>query len=99
MKPQEKECYDMANFTYYVTMLELDGHEICRGDFHGFEQICETMYLHRGAQTLGRIFADNEKVTIYADNGSVQVLDRKDFEVLYKKNGDLEYCKKYKKQE
>ena len=80
---------------YYCTMLELDGHEICRGNFRDFKQTCETMYLHRGDQTLGRIFADDKKVTIYADNGEMQVLDRKDFEALYEKNGELKYCRKY----
>lgn len=82
---------------YYVTLLELDGHEVNRGEFKTFEQTCKTAYLHRGDQTLGRIHADDKTVTVYGDqtdNGAMQIYDRKDFEAIYAKNGDLKYCKK-----
>ena len=84
---------------YYVTMLELDGREINRGEFKSFKQTCKTMYLHRNDQTLGRIHADDKTVTIYGDqtdNGAIQVYDRKDFEALYAKDADLKYCMKAK---
>ena len=79
---------------YFVTMLELDGHEICRGNFKDFKQSCQTMYLHRGDQVLGRIFADDNKVDLHADNGEIKHFERKEFEVLYAKDGDLKFCKK-----
>lgn len=82
---------------YYVTLLELDGHEVNRGEFKTFKQTCETAYLHRGDQTLGRIFADDKTVTLYGDqtdSGAMQVYDRKDFEAIYAKDADLKYCKK-----